>query len=465
MEKFKSFITEAKEEPYKVVILTRKPKDNPEQNLLVTASKFEKAAKSLGMESYIVFIEGAYITLDDDVRRIHNADDDKGFEISTDDTLIIVRGVVNARDSWKDLLSQLERVGYTCANSRECMEVCSDKYRTALRLAEVGLVTPTTVLIPDEDGAKIAFDKLNTTYPVILKTIQGTKGVGVLFVESEKSLESMVQLLYKVDEEISLILQTYVKTDHDVRVMVLNNVIVGAMQRDTVKGDFRSNVHLGSKVQKYELTDKEKEDCIRAAKSVNGVWVGVDFIPSKDRENEGPFILEVNSSPGTSGFDEATGKDVTKHILKNFMNKENWWKTSILAGVWETFEHKKLGKMVGKMDTGNSNSKSVIHADTYEIKGKKINWELNGVKMISKVEEMKKISLGGFRDRTEVRPAILLDFIFGGTLYKNMKFTIDDRGKKTPLLINRDFMNKANISIDPSRKFILTERLDNLYEE
>ena len=41
-----------------------------------------------------------------------------------------------------------------------------------------------------------------------------------------------------------------------------------------------------------------------------------------------------------------------------------------------------------------------------------------------------------------------------------MKFTIDDRGKKTPLLINRDFMKMANISIDPSRKFILTERLD-----
>ena len=233
------------------------------------------------------------------------------------------------------------------------------------------------------------------------------------------------------------------------------------MKRKVVPGDFRSNVHLGSLVEKYELTEREKQDCIRSAKAVNGTWVGVDFIPAKDKENDGPFILEVNSSPGTSGFDEATGKDVTKHILKNFMYKENWWKTSILAGVWETFEHEKLGKMVGKMDTGNSNSKSVIHADTYEIKGKKINWELNGVKMISKVEEMKKISLGGFRDRTEVRPAILLDFTFAGTLYKNMRFTIDGRGKKTPLLINRDFMNKANISIDPSRKFILTERLDN----
>ena len=465
VEKFKSFITEAKEEDYKVVVLTRKPKDNPEQNLLVTASKFEKAAKSLGIESYVVFIEGAYITFGDNVRRIHNIDDDKGFEISTDDTLIIVRGGVNARDSWKDLLSQLERAGYTCANSRECMEICSDKYRTALRLAEVGLVTPTTVLLSDENSAKIAFEKLNTTYPVILKTISGTKGVGVLFVESEKSLESMVQLLYKVDEEISLILQIYIKTDYDVRVMVLNNIIVGAMKRKVVSGDFRSNVHLGSSVEKYELTEKEKQDCIRATKAVNGTWVGVDFIPAKDRENDGPFILEVNSSPGTSGFDEATGKDITKHILENFMNKENWWKISTLAGVWETFEHEKLGKMVGKMDTGNSNSKSVIHADTYEIKGKKINWELNGVKMTSKVEEMKKISLGGFRDRIEIRPAILLDFTFAGTLYKNMKFTLDDRGKKTPLLINRDFMKKSNISIDPSRKFILTERLDNLYEE
>ena len=462
MEQFKSFITEQKDKKYKVVVLTRKPKDNPKQNLLVTASKFQKAAKSLGMESYVVFIEGAYITLDDNVRRIHNSDDDKGFEISVDDTLVIVRGGVNARDSWKDLLSQLERAGYTCANSRECMEICSDKYRTALRLSEVGLVTPTTVLIPDEDGAKIAFDKLNTTYPVILKTIQGTKGVGVLFVESEKSLESMVQLLYKVDEEISLILQSFIKTTHDVRVMVLNNIIVGAMQRDTVKGDFRSNVHLGAKVKKYNLTDKEKEDCIRAAKAVNGVWVGVDFIPAKDRNKDGPFILEINSSPGTSGFDEATGKDVTTHILKNFMDKENWWKTPTIAGVLETFEHEKLGKLVGKMDTGNSNSKSAIHADTFEVKGKKIYWELNGIKMVSKLEKMVEVTASRFGDddRTQLRPVILLDFTFAGKVYQDMKFTIDDRGNKAPLLINRDFMRASNLMIDPSRKFIITQALD-----
>ena len=81
------------------------------------------------------------------------------------------------------------------------------------------------------------------------------------------------------------------------------------------------------------MTEKEKRDCISAAKAVNGVWVGVDFIPAKDRENGSPFILEVNSSPGTEGFDKSTKKNITKHFLENFMDKENWWKTSILAGV------------------------------------------------------------------------------------------------------------------------------------
>ena len=66
----------------------------------------------------------------------------------------------------------------TCINTRECMEICSDKYRTSLRLADAGLVSPITVLVPDVRGAKIAFEKLDTNYPVILKTTSGTKMLG-----------------------------------------------------------------------------------------------------------------------------------------------------------------------------------------------------------------------------------------------------------------------------------------------
>ena len=43
-------------------------------------------------------------------------------------------------------------------------------------------------------------------------------------------------------------------------------------------------------------------------------------------------------------------------------------------------------------------------------------------------------------------------------LYKDLLFMLDDRGGKTPLLINRKFMKDVYIAIDPSRKYILTDK-------
>ena len=210
MEKFKSFITEETDIKYRLVVLTRKPEVSEKVKIFKTSDTIEKEAKALGLDTYIVFLDGAYISIDEKLgRKIHNEDDEIGFSISSEDTIVIVRGGVNSKDIWKDLLSQLEKAAITCINTRECVEVCSDKYRTGLRLAEANLVSPSTVLIPNAHSSKLAFEKLDTTYPVILKTTSGTKGIGVLFVESERSLESMVQLLYKLDEDVSLILQTY----------------------------------------------------------------------------------------------------------------------------------------------------------------------------------------------------------------------------------------------------------------
>ena len=191
MKSLKLFIDEGakdKSEKYKVVVLTRTPEATENVKVFKTSERIEEEAKALGLDVYVTFIDGAYLTFDENGRTIHNADDEKGFSISPEDTIVIVRGGVNTKDVWKDLLSQLERAGMTCINTRECMEICSDKYRTSLRLADAGLVSPITVLVPDVRGAKIAFEKLDTNYPVILKTTSGTKGVGVLFVESERIL-------------------------------------------------------------------------------------------------------------------------------------------------------------------------------------------------------------------------------------------------------------------------------------
>lgn len=456
---FNEFLSESSNEKYKVVVLTRKPEQAGVKPVCATSSRIDEEAKKLGIKCYVCFIDGAYLTFEDNVRTIHNQDDEKGFPISSEDTVFIVRGGVNRREVWKDLLTQVERAGIACANTRACMELCADKYATSLRLADAGLVSPTTVLIPDVKSAKDSFEKLDTDYPVILKTNSGTKGVGVLFVESEKSLEGMVQLLFKLDDEIALILQSYIETKFDVRVMVLNNEVIASMKRMIVKNDFRSNYSQGAEIMEYKLSEVEHNACIRAAKLVGGSWVGVDFIPGKTKKDL-PYILEVNSSPGTKGIEQASKTNVVKTLLESFKDKKNWWKSPSLCGVHETFEHDILGKMIGKMDTGNSNKSSVIHADEYDIKDNTVIWSLNGKKIKSKLIEMKDINLGGFRNRKETRPVIRLDLNFQNTLYKNLLFTLDDRGGKTPILINREFMKLCNLAVDPSRKFILTSSID-----
>ena len=55
--------------------------------------------------------------------------------------------------------------------------------------------------------------------------------------------------------------------------------------------------------------------------------VGVDFIPSKNRDKEVPIMIEVNSTPGLIGIEEAlkdNKKSITTEILKIFMNRDNW---------------------------------------------------------------------------------------------------------------------------------------------
>lgn len=449
-------VEEKEKEKYKVIVLTARPKED-KTDVYHTSSEIEKEAKKLGISVYLLFLEGAYLRKDEDGNRtVHNDEDEEGFAVSSKDTIAIVRGGIDRREIYKDLLSQIENAGISTVNSRDCIEICSDKYRTTLMLADAGLRTPTTVLVPNEKGGSLAFDKLNSEYPVILKTNTGAKGVGVLFVESERGLESMVQLLYKMDENIALLLQSYIKTEFDVRVMIINNKIIGAMRRNVVEGDFRSNYSQGATIEEYELSDIERENCIRAAKIVGGSWVGVDFIPAKDEEDQ-PFILEVNSSPGTKGFRESTKINTIKKLLETYNDKSNWWNQPTLCGVWETFEHEIFGSLVGKMDTGNSGKASVIHSDNFEIKNKDVIWSLNGKKVKSKLMDTRDIKVG---DETDTRPMIELDLKFQQTIHKYI-FTLDDRGDRTtPLLMNKNFMTELNLAVDPSRKFILTERID-----
>jgi hypothetical protein len=206
-----------------------------------------------------------------------------------------------------------------------------------------------------------------------------------------------------------------------------------------------------------KLTELEIEESLKAAKAVGGYWTAVDFIPSKNREKEPPFMIEVNSSPGTEGIEEATGRNISKEILEFFADKKNWVKVPTECGYKEIVTIKPFGEIIAKFDTGNSGM-PVIHADKMKVNGKKITWTLLGKTITSDIIRKEEIKVGGLRDYEEDRYVVKLDVEFAGGFYKDVEFTIDDREDRTPILLDREFMKRLNVMVNPQRKYVITTK-------
>jgi len=457
MEKFKSFITEAKEDKYRILVVSAEPDNN---ELFHTAQRFVEEGKKAGQQVYVVKVEGAIITFENNVYKIYNADDTEGFEISSSNTIAIVRGSVRLKKSYLDLLSRLEKIGVCMVNSRETVEISADKYRTYVKLQDFGLTQPKTVLIPNGDTWREALESLDSKFPIIMKTLEGSKGVGVLFIESERQIESLVQLLYNQNENVDLLIQEYIKTDGDIRVIVLGGKIMASMKREVVEGDFRSNVSQGAKVKEYPLTELEVEQSLLAAKAIDGSWTAVDFISSKNPKTEPPYILEVNHSPGTEGIEKASGKNLVKEVIDFYSDPENRYAVPIQCGWEEIVTVKPFGDLIAKFDTGNAKF-SVIHAEDVKVNGKKITFT-HGDKTITTKLVGDYVSItGGGEDK---RYLVDLDFEFAGSFYGKITFGLDNRDDfNTDVLLNRKTMRMLNVMVNPQRKYIVTTKyvLDN----
>ena len=450
---FKDYLTEGKKDFLRLLIITDEPEGAKEFH---TADRLKEECDKLKYPFYLFKLTGGYTTYEDGIRRFHNKDDKKGFEVGAM-TVAVIRGSVTRKDSWLDMVSILERANATLVNPRTTINMCADKYRTSLRLADYGLRQPQTKLINDPEKSNEIVAESGIKFPLIMKTLRGSKGVGVLFVDSEKGLDSIVQLIHKQDEDADLLVQEYIKTEYDVRVHVLGGKVLAAMKRPVIEGDFRSNVSQGSVPQNIKLTELEIEECLKASKAVGGYWTAVDFIPSKNREKEPPFILEVNSSPGTEGMEEATGKNISKDIIQYFQQPENRKKVPTECGYKEVVTIKPFGEIVAKFDTGNSGM-PVIHSDKFKVSGKKITWNLLGKTITSDIVKTEKISVGGLRDYEETRYVVKLDVDFAGGHYSDVEFTIDNREDRTPILLDREFMKRLNVMVNPQRKYVITTK-------
>jgi len=117
----------------------------------------------------------------------------------------------------------------------------------------------------------------------------------------------------------NILVQEFIKEagGSDIRCFVVGGKVIAAMQRTAPEGEFRSNLHRGGSAKVVRLSPAERRTAVNAAKIMGLNVCGVDLL----RSDRGPLIMEVNSSPGLKGIEEATHKDVASLIIE-FIEKE-----------------------------------------------------------------------------------------------------------------------------------------------
>ena len=185
-----------------------------------------------------------------------------------------------------------------------------DKLRALQLLSKAGVGIPKTAFAKYPSDIDNLIKQVGGA-PLVVKLLEGTQGKGVVLAETKKAAESVIEAFYGLDANI--LVQEFIKESKgaDLRALVVGDKVVGAMKRQGMPGEFRSNLHKGGSGTVIKLSRKETSAALKAAKALNLKIAGVDMLQSE----RGPLIIEVNSSPGLRGVEGATGLDIAGDIV------------------------------------------------------------------------------------------------------------------------------------------------------
>jgi ribosomal protein S6--L-glutamate ligase len=209
------------------------------------------------------------------------------------------------------VVRQFEMMKVFTAIESQALIRSRDKLRCLQVLSRAGLGIPKTIFMDYTKDTEGIVEAVGGA-PVVIKLLEGTQGLGVVLAENKKAAKSVIEAFHGVKTRI--IVQEFIKEagGADIRAFVVNGEVVGAMKRQAREGEFRSNLHRGGKATLIKLSRQEKHAAVMAARKMGLGIAGVDMLPSK----RGPMIIEVNSSPGLEGIEEATNIDIAGKIIQ-----------------------------------------------------------------------------------------------------------------------------------------------------
>lgn len=283
----------------KIAVLSRNSK-------LYSTSRLVEAAQASGHEVRVLDVLRCYMNISAHRPTIHYKGEDlTGFDA------VIPRIGASVTFYGTAVLRQFEMMGVFPLNESVAVTRSRDKLRSLQLLARKGIGLPVTGFANSPDDIQDLIKEVGGA-PMVIKLLEGTQGIGVVLAETHKAAESVIQAFMGLNANIMV--QEFIKEagGSDIRCLVIGDKVVASMKRQGPEGEFRSNLHRGGTASLIRLTPEERSTAVRAA-AVMGLNVcGVDIL----RSNHGPVVMEVNSSPGLKGIEEASGKDIAGMVVQ-----------------------------------------------------------------------------------------------------------------------------------------------------
>jgi ribosomal protein S6--L-glutamate ligase len=209
------------------------------------------------------------------------------------------------------VIRHFENLGMFCLNDSTSIGRSRDKLRALQIMANKGIDIPITGFADSPLDTKDLINMVGGA-PLVVKLLEGTQGKGVVLAETKKAAESVINALKSL--KANILVQELIKESigTDLRCFVVDNKVVGAIERKAAEGEFRANIHLGGTASETKITTTEKKMAIKASKVLGLKVAGVDIL----RSTKGPKVIEVNSSPGLEGIETALGKDIASLMIR-----------------------------------------------------------------------------------------------------------------------------------------------------
>jgi ribosomal protein S6--L-glutamate ligase len=276
----------------RIGVLTEEPKNED------VAIALKEAGEKLGAEIVIIDLNECAVVNNAEPLVLYQGKPLDGLDAC------LVRGSESKLEFRTHIVDYLTKQGVRMINKSDAIKVCDNKFATQSLLNGIGVKTPKTVTVVQIEQLDAAIAYIGDKFPMIVKTVSGSHGVGVIKVESYESLKSITQ--YLLAEKTDLMVQEFIPHKESGRIMILGDKIIAAVMRTIPDGDFRSNMDQGAELKKHTASEVETEIALKTAKALGCELSAIDYIMDESGEM---VIFEANSSPGLKGI-QSVNEDI-----------------------------------------------------------------------------------------------------------------------------------------------------------